>query len=339
MAIGVGIVGLGFISQTHQTAYAACRGAKLVALCDPDPNQRAGVGKVVAGNLEAVTQLGGQDLSKLPVYSSIDKLLADPKVEAVSLCTPTHTHVPLGLKVLAAGKHLLCEKPLATTAAEGRKLADAAKKSNRVAMIAQCIRFWPEYVYLKGLVEKGTLGKLRSLTLSRLSPTPGWSVKGWILKAGHSGSAAIDLHIHDTDFVCYLLGKPRAVYSAGTSRVSTGVDHIMTIYRYADKKLQVAAEGGWAYDAQFPFRMEYHAVFENGSVDFTGGEFHVYKNNKELKARLAKGDGYQREVQYFIDCIRKGVKPDNATPADAVASLAVVEAELKSAKTGKEVRL
>jgi predicted dehydrogenase len=337
MAIGVGIVGLGFISQMHQAAYAAAKGAKLVALCDSDAGQLANVGKGVAGNIDAGDI--GIDYDKVAKYTSLDKMLADPNVDAVSICTPTHTHVPLALKAIAAGKHVLTEKPISVKAADAKPLVAAARKTKLTVMVAQCIRFWPEYVYLKDVIEKGTLGKLRSLTMTRLSPTPTWSHKGWILEAAKSGSAAMDLHVHDTDFVCYAIGKPKSVVSVGTSRVTPGVDHIMTMYRFADKKLQVAAEGGWGYDPDFAFRMQYHALFENGSIDFTMAEFHVFKNGKELKPKLAKGDGYQREVQYFIDCVRKGVKPATATPADAMQSVAVVEAELASCKAGKEIKV
>jgi len=339
MATGVGVVGLGFISQMHRMAYSQVNGVKVVALCDVVPSQRAAVGKKTAGNIEAAP-IKGEDLDAMPKYASMKALLADPNVDAVSICTPTHTHVKLAVDALRAGKHVLCEKPLAPTSKEAAEFVRAAKKSRCVAMVAQCIRFWPEYAWLKQAVDTKLLGKLRSLTLLRLSATPTWSVKSWILNPRLSGSAALDLHIHDSDFAYYLLGKPRSVISLGTTRVTRGgVDHIVTQYRYGDKKLQVTAEGGWCYDEPFGFRMEYHAVFENGSVDFCNGELRVFKNNKQIKPKLAKGDGYVGEVTYFVDCIRKGVKPAIATPTDGMRSVALVEAEIASVRKAREVKV
>jgi len=337
MTVGVGIVGMGFISVVHQAGYAKAPGAGVVAFCDTDPDRRRG--RPVEGNLPIDKGLA-KARKRARVYDRIDGLLADPAVDAVSLCTPTHTHVPLGLKVLAAGKHLLCEKPLAPSSKVAAKLVAAAKKTDRVVMVGHSVRFRPEYGYLKKLVDGGTLGRLRSLTLHRLGATPTWSAGGWMLIPRKSGGAALDLHIHDSDFVCHLLGRPRRVYSVGTSRVTAGVDHIVTMYRYADRKLQVTAEGGWAFDSPFAFRCEYHAVFENGSVEFRMGEgLTVYRGQRTSRPRFSTLPSHTLQIQHFIDCIRHRRQPATATPADGMQSVRIVEAELESCRTGKEVRI
>jgi len=76
-------------------------------------------------------------------------------------------------------------------------------------MVAQVIRFWPEYVKLKEIFDSGSLGKMVSISCARLSPTPTWAWNNWLLDSERSGGALLDLHIHDTDFLLYLLGKPQ----------------------------------------------------------------------------------------------------------------------------------
>ena len=150
--IGVGVVGLGVMGKAHVSAYRAAREAgfpcRLVAVADRNP-------KKLAGDLDAVSNIKTDDASGLAFdprevkgYCDALSLFHDPNVDAVSICTRTETHVALAIAALAAGKHVLLEKPIALRAAEIRPLVLAAASTDRVLMPAMCMRFWPGWVHL-----------------------------------------------------------------------------------------------------------------------------------------------------------------------------------------------
>jgi predicted dehydrogenase len=182
-----------------------------------------------------------------------------------------------------------------------------------------------------------------------------WAWKGWLLKAQASGGAALDLHIHDTDWILYTLGRPQAVTSQGRFS-KTGCDFIVTQYHY-DKAMAVA-EGGWGFAPAFPFRMAFVALFEGGQVEFDTGNtpaFSLFGAGKtkpqKIKVKPAPPappipggnitdcGGYYFECQYFVECCQKKQAPAVVTPENAMEAVEVTLAELKSAETGKTVKL
>jgi len=328
--IKVGIVGAGFMGEMHANCHNAAKGGKLVAVCD-----------VRKGN---ATKLA--EMAKAEVYTDYDKMLAESGVDMVDICLPTHMHCDATVKAAKAGKHVLCEKPIALTTKDADKMIAACKKAGVQFMIAQVIRFWPEYQLLKQYVDSKKLGKLKSLQMKRLSPPAGWSWKNWLNDPKLSGGALIDLHIHDTDFARYLLGDPASVDSIGTGKKGAW-QHIWTNYAY--KGVAVHAEGGWDFPPTYPFCMAYRAIFEEGTLDFditrqpTTMLYPVTGKPKALKPPAAKVKGsagggnvsdlggYGNEIQYFLDCLNKGQAPTVTTAKDARDSLALVLKELKSA--------
>ncbi len=263
-------------------------------------------------------------------------LLAMTNVNVVDVCLPTPAHLRIVTAALAAGKHVLCEKPMARTSAEAREIAQAAAAARGRFMPAMCLRFWSEWVWLKQAFVAQTYGKLRSLTIRRLGAMPA----GWFSNGKLSGGAILDLHIHDTDFIYYLFGKPAAVFSRGYRGASGEIDHVQTHYLYggsADAPL-VSAEGSWAMDAAWPFSMRYTVNFERASADYDSSRtptLMLYAGGKTEDVTVPTQDGYFGELRYFVDCVSAGKVPDRVTAADAVAGLEIVEAERKSAETGE----
>src|SRR5690606_32311568 len=103
-------------------------------------------------------------------------------------------------------------------------------------------------------------------TFRRVSPRPGWAWQDWLHTPDKSGSAALDLHVHDVDFVRYLLGEPDSVKSEAVSRRGAN-GHIYSLYRYGDAAVSI--EGGWEYPEQFPFEMAYRVNFEQAAAVFS----------------------------------------------------------------------
>lgn len=334
--VRIGIIGMGMMGLQHYEAYQKISGAQVAAICDADP-QRA------SGDMSANwSNMGGSQVKQLPMdriggYTDVKKMLAEGEIDAVDICLPTPFHVDVALPSLAAGKHVICEKPLGRTLAEAKIMADAAEKARGIFMPAMCIRFWPSWAWLKGAMAGGEYGKLRALTIRRIGAMP----PGWFEKGDWSGGAMMDLHIHDTDFVYFLLGMPSGVFSSGHTIKSGRIDHVITHYLYPGGPM-VVAEGGWAVEPGIGFSMRYSAHFEKATVDFDssrGEQAMVLARGAEKTVMDLPGDGYTAELQYFVDCISAGRKPLIVTAADALASIRIAEAEIRSAECGAVVKL
>lgn len=330
--IGVGVVGLGFMGRTHVGAYARAAQAgfanRLVAVCDQDAARRRG-GGAVGGNFE--TDDGPLfDPDVVRGHAELDALLADDEVELVSVCTPTDTHVDVALAALAAGKHVLVEKPVALRAADVRRVSEAARAAKRVAMPAMCIRFWPGWDALKPAIERRVYGPLKSLAIQRLGTMPTWG--GFYSDFSRSGGALADLHVHDSDLVAWCLGLPRAVSSTGS------LMHMTTSYLY-DDKVQVEAEGAW--DHQGDFVMRYEAVFEEATVSWVLGREPVMEAETTqaiMYPEIESHDGWDGEIRHILDVIALGEMP-RATMYEAVKTTRLLEAERMSLEEGRVVEL
>jgi len=337
----IAIIGLGFMGTMHAQIYAQLGNARLVAVVE---KQKA---------------KAKRDLEKLKldarVFGTLEEMLAACDVDVVDVCLPTDLHAPFALKAIAAGKHVFCEKPLALKAADGRKIAAAAIKAGVFFQVGQCIRFWPEYQAFEAFMKSGKAGKLLSLALQRRTGRPSYSVGDWLNDGKRSGGAALDLHIHDTDFVHHLLGKPDAVTSVGT-KDKTGWSHIFTTYHF--KKVAVTAEGGWNYPPSWGFQMAFQAVFERGAVEFDSGasptlavtigggkkEPLPYLNPGAGESSTGTGNisslgGYYNELNSFISCLERKRAPKIATGEQAAESLATALAEIQSATTDRTIKL
>ena len=337
MSVKIGIVGRGFMGSMHLAAYAGIRGAQVVGICDKRkemlrPDAQAG------GNID----LGGGtiDSSRVKWYSRLEEMLGDPEMDVVDITLPTHLHAGTALKAFAAGKHVICEKPLALNSTDAARIIAGAKKARKRLFVAHCIRYWPPYARAHELVRSGKYGKVLSARFVRLSPTPGWSAGGWITHRKFSGDAALDLHIHDSDFVLYTFGAPRAVVSrgAGIGLKKGRFDHIATTYEYADGKL-VTAEGSWIYAPGFEFEMQFAVAMEKATLVCKPDlslTLHPVKG-KSRKLRLPQRDGYDLELRDFVSCLRTGRPCKVVTPNSALQAVKLVEAEIRSARTGRRV--
>lgn len=327
------------MGRTHLEAYAGARelGAanRITAVADRNAHKRAGdLGE--GGNIQ--TDGASEPLfdpDQVLGFERPEDLIASDAVDLVSICTPTDSHVELALAALLAGKHVLLEKPVSLQAAEVERLDQAAKGSATLCMPAMCIRFWPGWDWLKGVVDSGELGALRSLVVQRRSAAPGWS-QGFYRDPTRTGGALFDLHIHDSDWVTWLLGMPEAVTCHGD------LDHVQTLYHYGSGGPSlVSAEGGWDFPTEHPFQMGYSAVFEQGAVDFS-----LHRESPLLVTRgatsevpeLASHTGYVGEVLHLLAAIREG-RALEATLAQAAAVTRLLEAELDSLKSAKTVTL
>ena len=331
--VRVGIIGLGFMGRMHLSAYEKIHGVSIVAISDVDPKRAAGDLSGGWGNVAgAATGLKGDfrgttDWRELIQWSEVD---------IVDICVPTPQHVEIAIAALAAEKHVLCEKPMANDSQDAHRIAEAAAKAKGMFMPAMCMRFWPQWAWLKAAVIDGTYGKVLGATFRRVASMP----PGWFADGAKSGGAILDLHIHDTDFVYHLFGMPVGVFSRGYVKTSGRTDHIVTQYIYSHIPV-VSAEGSWCMADTFNFSMRYTVNFENATADFDISREKPLMLHSQGKATPIEmtGDGYEAELRYFIDCVQTNRRPWIVTADDAVASIQIIEAEQRSLTQGGAVKI
>ena len=335
MAVRIGVVGRGFMGSMHLDAYASMRGAEVVAVCDHD-NKKLKAEAAVGGNIA----LGGgkTDWGKVSWYGNLEALLADEAVAVVDITLPTYLHADAAVKAFAAGKHVICEKPMAVTSKDAKRMVDAARKAGKRLFVGHCIRYWPAYAKAREMVRSGQYGKVVSARFVRLSLTPTWSWNNWLLDAKRSGGAALDLHIHDSDFVLYTFGAPKSVVSHGTGLERGRIDHLVTSYEYGDGKL-VTAEGSWIYAPGFGFQMQFTIALEKATL-MCGPDLKLMLHpvkGKSLPVRVSRLDGYALELRDFVACLSRDKASAVISPESALRSVQLLEAEMKSVKTGRRV--
>ncbi len=335
--IKVGVIGLGMMGLTHLDVYTTLKDVKVVAISDIDADRLAGRTRAV-GNIEGQASKRF-DYAAVTQHNEGKKLIADANVDLVDICLPTPLHAEYAIAALQAGKHVLCEKPMARTAADARKFAEIAAASRGTCMIAMCMRWWPGWTWLREQVEKQSFGRTLSAHFRRVASHPGGA---FYLDAAKCGGAILDLHIHDTDFIQNVFGVPKSVSTFGYTSVTAGIDHVVTRYEYPHVPL-VVAEGSWAMSKGFPFTMQYAVNFERATAVFDLAAKNIltlYELGKEPAAvEIPGGMGYEREIEYFVDCLKNNKKPDVVTLPQAAESVRIIEAEMQSLQTGKPVIL
>jgi len=337
--VKVGIIGLGGMGNMHLGCYSAVHDAEVVAVADINED------KLHPGETSQEINIGegkGRiDPDRQSLYTDAEDLLADDNVEMVDICLPTFLHAEYCKKALAAGKHVLCEKPMALTHAECEDVLQAADDADGLFMIAQCVRFFPAYEYLNEAVESGRFGRLLQLSLWRGTAPPQWSWEGWLLDHERSGGGILDLHVHDADFINFLLGMPRAVCSTGARGPSGGWDVVDTEY-ICDDTVAVRSGANLAMPAGFGFEAHFTAAFEKGALAFSSAEGHgllEYTSEGVQHPKISHRDGYEREIEYFVECVDHNELPAMVTAHSSAESVRLVEAERESLETGGLVTL
>lgn len=337
--VNVAVVGLGFMGVTHLRAYLTIPSARIVSVCDAVRLPVGGVLQGVAGNIKKSDDI---DLGpRVKVCRKLEEVLADPEVQVVDLCTPTPMHAQQAIAALKAGKHVLCEKPLARTSAEAREVLKVAESSPGFLMPAMCMRFWPGWSQIRQSVQKGAYGNMLAARFRRVSERPGWSRQGTYSGGMDLGGALFDLHIHDTDFVHYLCGRPAAVFSTGVTDALGSIDHVITQYIYPGGPA-VYAEGNWLQTTGFNMAFTIHCERATLDFDFTRGADAMQISEPGQPTRAVhydETDGYNAEIRFFVECVAARRRPAVVTARDGMIALEICEAEEKSLRSGSVVKL
>lgn len=333
-SLGIGIIGMGFMGQTHARAYLAAASdglrCSLRAVCDREPSS-----PVAAGNITPPGHQGDPLIGRnTRRCTEVEDLLADPSIGLVSICTPTDTHIELAIRVLDAGKHVLVEKPVATRSDDVKKLLEHRRGSDRLCVPAMCVRHWPGWSSLPGIIAGGEHGPVVHARFERLGSAPAWG-RDFYSDTARSGGAVFDLHVHDADIVLWLFGRPDAVHSIGDHH------HIATHYHFP-RGPAVATEGGWLNDRAFPFRMAFRVEFERAVLAFDSSRtpaMTLHRSGLTEVIDLPEASGYDLQARAVVRAASgKGSEGTLPTIADALAVTRLIEAERRSADSGRVVR-
>lgn len=333
--IKIGLIGAGFMGGTHAACYESLleNGSfKITAVADPD--------------LERAEKLAAKFGAK--AYSTGKELIENGDVNTVDICLPTFLHAEHALFAMEKGYNVFIEKPVCLHEDEAVRLLEMKKKTGARVAVGHCIRFWPEYVYLKKLVDNKSYGRLISGVFKRISPRPLWGWDQWLLDGGRSGSAALDLHIHDVDYVRYILGIPESIKSEVTSANGNN-EHIFSLYKYDE--VVVSIEGGWDYPSSMPFEMEYRVRFEKATVVFNSGktpslmlynedgtntqpvpEQKFDSESEGLGGNLSSLGGYYNEIKYFLECLKNEDEIKIAPLEEGIESYRLAMKEIQAAE-------
>ena len=310
----VALVGVGGISGAHIPAWEERRDAELVALCDIRAEQM-------------------EKYKNKHCYTDFDEMLKNERIDILDICLPTYLHAEFAIKAMNIGINVICEKPVSLNAADVARVYSTAKSNNVKCMVAQVLRFWPEYSIIKEIYNTGKYGRLLSGHMGRLGVRPKWSWDGWMMDEDRSGLVPFDLHIHDLDFIVYAFGKPKE-FKDYRAR-SENQDYINSIYEYDG--FFITTEAAW-YDAPYPFAANFRFQFEKALAVFENHEMTIYeKDGKIFKPvsqsgedtgdiGLPKSNAYANEINYFADCVLSGAEPDRVKPAELETVISILKA-------------
>ena len=291
----IGIIGCGKIATvSHVPDFMATGKVQIVALLDKSREKAELMRKTLVPEAEC--------------FRSLDKILA-ADLDAVSICTPNNLHYSMTLKALKAGRHVLCEKPLAGTAAEAARMVRAARKAKRVLQTNLSLRYIPDYVTMADLVAKGRIGTpihARCIRASGTTPDKGWSPGAtWFVKKRSQGGIILDIAVHMADFLKFAVGDIAKV-AAITETRTPGLDVIDTAT--ALLKFKNGATGHLEVSWAMPTGA--------GLLEIYGTKGSIRMGFSDKPIELTRIGRTGKEVTY--PDAKKGVKSSFATFVDAI---------------------
>jgi predicted dehydrogenase len=273
-------------------------------------------------------------------YNAFTDLLED--VDIVDVCTPTAAHRSMVLKAAEAGKHVLCEKPIALQLEDAEIMIQACQKAGVRFFICMVVRFFPQYRLAKNLVDDGKIGHLTVMRFRRVSYPPQKEIDNWYLDEERSGGMMVDLMIHDFDFARWLGGEVREVFALRNhSGLGVG-EYAQAVLRFETGVIGLF-EGGWAYPPGI-FRTGFDLAGSDGLIEWSSDQaapISVFRSPGRLDHDAVglpvsgiTDDPYSVEIRHAYDAIRND-KPFDVAPEDALESLGIALAARKSLVTGQ----
>ncbi|MBE6589455.1 MAG: Gfo/Idh/MocA family oxidoreductase [Ruminococcaceae bacterium] len=319
--IKIALVGFGGIARSHYISLEALKKAdlpiELVAICDANISQFTASVTINSGGFEITLP------KELHLYTNADEMLAKEDFDMVDICLPTFLHKDFTVKFLKAGKHVLCEKPMALSSKDCEEMLLAAKESERQLMIGLCLRFSPPYLYLKELIEQKAYGNLSYISMERLSVSPTWSAGNWLQAEEKSGGMLLDMHIHDIDMARFLLGEPQSVSTVTCKQIPHYHTESTRLY-YKNTVVEVKALQQAHPDV--PFFVGFDARFEKATVRMEQNTVRVFPDGAEaFTPTLDTTNPISNEIEYFVNLLLSNASNTKNSPADSAKTVKLIE--------------
>ena len=327
----IAIIGGGFISNIHAQCYKNL-GVKIEAIAD--------ISDEVRNNFSSKFNC--------KAYESAEKMLKEisDKIEIVDICAPTFLHEEMIELAYKYNKHIICEKPLSIHLNKVDEIISKFKNSDKYLMIAQVIRFWPEYVKIKEWIDNGTLGNIKLVSAKRLAQHP---KSRWFYDPSKSGGGIFELHIHDTDFLCYLFGDVKEVYANGSQDENKSWDFINSSIKFKNG-VSAVSQGAFGITENYPFTANFKVIGDKGTAEFnlsagvnldsgSTNSLTLYRNGHEpVVENVGNRDAYEIELEYFINCVKNKTYPDIVNLDSIRKSIETTVNLIKSLETGNVIK-
>jgi UDP-N-acetylglucosamine 3-dehydrogenase len=323
----IGLIGAGMMGQVHAEAYAQVQGARLVGIADV--------------NLETAQTAAGK--AGVNFYNNLEELAAKENPDIIDICLPTHLHKTYVIKAAKLGKHIFCEKPIAGTSEEADSMIDACQKAGVRLMIGHVLRFFPDYVKAKQMVEANKIGKVGTVRMKRESSMPTGS-QNWYQNFALSGGVILDLIIHDLDWLRWTFGDVERVYAKSLiAKEGASVDLAFLSLRMKNGII-AHVSGSWAQPEGFSTFLELAGQTGVMTMEYDDTSMPIRSITREESGIARNAEcpfgisPYALELQHFVNCIQHN-KQHDITGQEALKSLKVSLAALESARTGRVITL
>jgi predicted dehydrogenase len=324
----VGIVGAGFMAATHAAAWRSL-GVRDLSAFTPDE-----------AHLREFTQAADARAS-----GSLEALVDGSDI--VDVCSPTHLHREAVLLAAAAGRHVICEKPLARSAADGVAMIEACERAGVRLFVAHVVRYFNEYAAARSAVEEGRIGRPAVLRFRREAFRPRRPADHWLFDEERSGGLILDLMVHDFDAARWFGGEVESVMARHVRDASgADVDYAIAILRHASGALSHVV-GAWAYPPP-TFRTGFELAGDAGLIEFESVHQDPIARYMLPSEHGAEGpavglplsptdeDPYTQQLADFLQALASGTQA-RVTPADGLAALRIALAAVESSRSGRPV--
>ncbi len=321
----VALIGAGGMGNTHIASYSMMSRVQLVAVVDSEIDKAAELAETYS----------------VESYSSMEDMLATCDVDVVDICTPTPSHFDLIAIAASAGKHVICEKPLARSVSQAQEAVHLCEEAGVRLFPAQVLRWFHAFRKLHDMLEEGVVGKPIIVRTTRGGgpPKPG----SWFNDYKQSGGVAFDLIIHDYDWLRWCFGRVKRVYAKGLYEAGLPIDYALVTLRF-ESGVIAHVEGNWA--GQSLFRAGVEVAGDNGLIDF----MNIDSNALSVTLRQENGtettyfesptakNPYYLELEHFINCLETGTDSE-VTAEDGLEAVRIAEAAVRSICTGEPVAI
>lgn len=331
--INAAILGGGFMGATHGAGFSALGERVRVKTVASRDSERA---RKLASDLDAA------------FTTDVDGVIADAEIDLVDVCLPTELHRDVTEAALAAGKHVLLEKPIALTLEDADAIVAAAAAADGQLMIGLVLRFFPEYVAIGELVASGELGAPLAASAYRLSQPADWN--DWMADPTRSGGTPVDLMVHDFDQLNSLMGEPARVFARAANAAGAGAAHVIAEVEY--ERGAASVEGSMAMPASYPFSAGLRLVCEGGAIEHgfraapaedggnIGGDLQSFvrvhpADGPARELDVEPADPWGAEIAYLVECLEQGKPIERATAEQARTGLRVSLATNRSLESGQ----